>query len=93
MWDCPCRTLCLAMEMGDQDTVDNFMLNFEQRPHNEDGNIEPWRDDVPWPKEGEELIPLDSILMLDQCMKIELESKADDDDNGFTFMYESEEDC
>ena len=93
MWDCPCRTLCLAMEMGDQDTVDNFMLNFEQRPHNEDGNIEPWRDDVPWPKEGEELIPLDSILMLDQCMKIELESKADDDDNGFTFMYESEEEC
>ena len=82
------------MDRGDEAAVAEFMLNFEQRPHNEDGNIEPWRENIPWPKEGEDLIPLEDILALDTCMKIELDSRADvEDTSGFQFMYADEEEC
>lgn len=94
IWDCQCRDYCLALDRGDEAAVAEFMLNFEQRPHNEDGNIEPWRENIPWPKEGEDLIPLEDILALDTCMKIELDSRADvEDTSGFQFMYADEEEC
>lgn len=93
IWDCPIRSLCLAQDRDDTEECQLFMADFEQRPHNEDGNIEPWRENIPWPKEGEELIALDDILALDTCMKIELDSRADVADNdGFQFRY-YEEDC
>lgn len=74
------------------------MLEFEKRPRNEDGNIEPWRENTPWPdkidpatNEPYGLIPLEDILAMDEAMRIEFESKAsDDDNNGFKFMYESD---
>jgi hypothetical protein len=95
IWDCPIRDLCLAQDRGDNELCEEIMIHFEKRPRNEDGNIEPWRENTPWPErlqaEGKEVPTLDDILMLDQCMRIELDSKADDNDNGFQFYYE--EDC
>lgn len=94
IWDCPIRELCLAMDRGDNELCEEFMLQFEKRPHTEDGNIEPWRENIPWPEkltaEGKQVPLLEDILLLDQCMRIELDSKADDDDNGFQFYYEEE---
>lgn len=96
IWDCPIRDLCLAMDREDNELCTEIMLQFEKRPRNEDGNIEPWRENIPWPKvlaEKDETVPeLDEILALEQCMRIELDSKADDADTGFQFQY-YEEDC
>lgn len=98
MWDCPVRDWCIATNRKDQQAVDQFMLEFEKRPRNEDGNIEPWRENTPWPdkidpatNEPYGLIPLEDILAMDEAMRIEFESKtSDDDNNGFKFMYESD---
>ena len=98
IWDCPVRDWCLATDRGDQFAVDQFMLEYEKRPRNEDGNIEPWRENIPWPdkinpdtNQPYGLIELDKILALDESMKIELESLAsEDDNNGFKFMYEND---
>lgn len=91
IWDCPIRELCLAMDKEDNELCEEFMIQFEKRPRNEDGNIEPWRDNLPWPEklaeEGKKVPALEEILALDQCMRIELDSKADDDDNEFQFYY------
>ena len=96
IWDCPCRDLCLALDRKDEIAVDEFMQNFEQRPRNEDGNLDPWRENIPWPEklaaEGKTVPELDEILALDECMKIELESRASQEDtDGFKFMYGDEE--
>ena len=96
IWDCPCRDLCLALDRKDETAVNEFMQNFEQRPRNEDGNLDPWRENIPWPEklaaEGRAVPELDEILALDECMKIELESRASQEDtDGFKFMYGDEE--
>ena len=96
IWDCPCRDLCLALDRKDETAVNEFMQNFEQRPRNEDGNLDPWRENIPWPEklaaEGKTVPKLDEILALDECMKIELESRASQEDtDGFKFMYGDEE--
>ena len=96
IWDCPCRDLCLALDRKDEIAVNEFMQNFEQRPRNEDGNLDPWRENIPWPEklaaEGKTVPELDEILALDECMKIELESRASQEDtDGFKFMYGDEE--
>ena len=96
IWDCPCRDLCLALDRKDETAVNEFMQNFEQRPRNEDGNLDPWRENIPWPEklaaEGKSVPELDEILALDECMKIELESRASQEDtDGFKFMYGDEE--
>ena len=96
IWDCPCRDLCLALDRKDEVAVNEFMQNFEQRPRNEDGNLDPWRENIPWPEklaaEGKTVPELDEILALDECMKIELESRASQEDtDGFKFMYGDEE--
>ena len=96
IWDCPCRDLCLALDRKDETAVNEFMQNFEQRPRNEDGNLDPWRENIPWPEklaaEGKAVPELDEILALDECMKIELESRASQEDtDGFKFMYGDEE--
>jgi hypothetical protein len=97
IWDCPCRDLCLAMDRKDDVAIQEFMQGFEQRPRNEDGNLDPWRENIPWPEklmaEGKSVPELDEILSLDECMKIELESSASQEEtNGFQFMYGDEED-
>ena len=96
IWECPCRDLCLALDRKDETAVNEFMQNFEQRPRNEDGNLDPWRENIPWPEklaaEGKTVPELDEILALDECMKIELESRASQEDtDGFKFMYGDEE--
>ena len=96
IWDCPCRDLCLALDRKDETAVNEFMQNFEQRPRNEDGNLDPWRENIPWPEklaaESKTVPELDEILALDECMKIELESRASQEDtDGFKFMYGDEE--
>ena len=96
IWDCPCRDLCLALDRKDEIAVNEFMQNFEQRPRNEDGNLDPWRENIPWPEklaaESKTVPELDEILALDECMKIELESRASQEDtDGFKFMYGDEE--
>ena len=96
IWDCPCRDLCLALDRKDETAVNEFMQNFEQRPRNEDGNLDPWRENIPWPEklaaEGKTVPELDEILALDECMKIELESRASQEDtDGFKFMYGDKE--
>ena len=96
IWDCPCRELCLAMDRQDNEACEAFMTDFEQRPRNEDGNLDPWRENLPWPEklaaQGETVPELEDILALDECMKIELDSRAYQEDNdGFKFMYGDEE--
>ena len=96
IWDCPCRDLCLALDRKDEAAINEFMKNFEQRPRNEDGNLDPWRENIPWPEklaaEGKSVPELDEILALDECMKIELESRSSQEDtDGFKFMYGDEE--
>lgn len=49
IWDCPVRDWCLALDRGDDELVNEFMLNFEKRPHNEDGNVDEWRENIPYP--------------------------------------------
>lgn len=97
IWDCPIREYCLAMDRQDQVGMDEFMLQFEKRPHNEDGNVDSWRDNVPWPiagkyenKEGKwvELPSLEEIIDYDMNMTIELDSNRYAEENGFNFAYE-----
>lgn len=96
IWDCPYRELCLSMDRQDNEACEAFMADFEQRPRNEDGNLDPWRENLPWPEklaaQGETMPELEDILALDECMKIELDSRAYQEDNdGFKFMYGDEE--
>lgn len=50
IWDCPFRDPCLMMDNGQADEAERRLdENFEQRPREEDGNIDSWRKDIPWP--------------------------------------------
>lgn len=55
VWDCPFRDVCIKMDDGNEEEAQQILdFNFEQRPRTQDGNIEPWRENVPWPeKHGE----------------------------------------
>lgn len=89
IWDCPLRDICISMDRNDKATIEELMLNWEQRPRNEDGNLDPWRENIKWPKGNEDLIPIEEILSFDQCLKIEMGSQADQEETlGFQFYYE-----
>ena len=90
IWDCPFRDACIAMDKNEWDLYDEILKDYEPRPRNEDGNIDPWRENINWPKSEEDLVPLDQILNYAECMHIEFESKAEDS-SGFK-MYDYEED-
>jgi hypothetical protein len=90
IWECSIRDICIAQDKGDQETIDLAMSHYEKRPHTEDGNIEPWRENLHYPESEDDLIPLEDILMLDQCMRIELESSTEDT-SGFKFLYGEDE--
>lgn len=100
IWDCPVRDWCLAQDRGDTDVIEEFMRNFEKRPHNEDGNVEPWRENIPWPdengqyknKDGQlcDLPKLEEIIDYDLNMVIELDSDRFAKENTFSFNYEKE---
>ena len=50
IWDCNFREACLMMDRGqDKDAKIWLDTYFEPRPREEDGNIEPWRVNIPWP--------------------------------------------
>lgn len=50
IWDCPFRDACLMMDQGEADKVNAWLFaDFEPRPREEDGNIDPWRKNIPWP--------------------------------------------
>lgn len=50
IWDCPFRDACLMMDRGEEAQVAEWLeMNFEPRPREEDGNIDNWRDNIPWP--------------------------------------------
>lgn len=92
IWECPFRDACIALDRGDMDVVAETMAQYEKRPRNEDGNIDPWRENFKWPESDADLLPLEQILNFDPCMKIELGANADaEDTDAFTFYYE--EDC
>lgn len=90
IWDCPIRAICIAMDSGDQELIDKEMLNFEKRPRDEDGNIEEWRENLQYPETDADLIPIDDILLVDQCMNIQLNGSTAEADAGFHFMYEED---
>lgn len=90
IWDCPFREACIAMDKNDKEYYEEILRDYEPRPRDEDGNIDPWRANIKWPKSEEDLLPLDDILNFTTCMNIELNSSSENS-NGFQFMYE--EDC
>lgn len=89
IWDCPVRDACIAQDRGDQDTLELFLKDWEERPRNEDGNIDPWRENLPSAEAIREM-PLEEILDMAKCMTIELDSNSEE--SGFKFMYDDEDD-
>lgn len=89
VWDCPFREACIMMDMQDTYALAEFFREFEQRPHEENGNEDEWRTRIVWPEEGKELIPMDTVLDFDSTLVI---SEPDDEEptNGFEFYYEEE---
>jgi hypothetical protein len=50
IWDCPFRDACLMMEKGEEEQAQQWLNEgFEPRPREEDGNIDSWRVNIPWP--------------------------------------------
>jgi len=50
IWDCPFRDACLLTDQGNEAQARYWLdEGFEKRPREEDGNIEPWRENIPWP--------------------------------------------
>lgn len=101
IWDCPVRDWCLALDRNDTQTIEEFMRNFEKRPHNEDGNVDPWRENIPWPDENgmykdkdgnmKPLPSLEEIMDYDLNMTIELDSDRYASEGTFNFAYEEKE--
>jgi hypothetical protein len=89
IWDCPIREACIAMDREDQDTLEFFFKDWEERPRSEDGNIEDWRKRLPEP-ELVNRFSLEELLDAAKCMTIELESN--NNETGFTFMFDTDDD-
>lgn len=57
IWDCPFRDVCLMMDNGQEKEAEEFLnFHFEPRPRTQDGNIEPWRENIPWPEKYGEAV-------------------------------------
>lgn len=49
-WDCQFRDACMALEQQNPELAQSLLdEEFEERPREEDGNIEAWRERIPWP--------------------------------------------
>ena len=88
IWDCPVREACLAQDREDNDTLELFFKDWEERPRDEDGNVDPWREKLPSPAVIATL-PLDDILNAVECMTIQFDSNAEE--SGFKFLYDDED--
>ena len=91
-WDCPMRDACILMDQGDESALNEFLGEFEKRPHSEDGNQDEWRGVIAWPQIGAdgkpELISLDEVMEFDSTLDIQM---VEDEEGTFKFYYE--EDC
>lgn len=87
-WDCPFRDACIAMDSGDQFGYDEVLRGYEQRPHNQDGNIEEWRKNIQWTLEDGTLVPIEDVLEFDSGMLPEFNFEETED--GFKFLYEDD---
>lgn len=90
IWDCPIRDMCIAMDKKDDALVAKLMLDWEKRPRHEDGNADDWVANIPWPKDEQDLIPLEDILQPEVCMNIELDSLTEET-TGFKFLFAEED--
>lgn len=91
IWDCPVRDICLMEDRKEWDDIDQVLsLEWEERPRNEDGNIDPWRNNIPWPESEADWIPLDELLDKAQSQMLELDSQSFQGETGFEFLYERE---
>lgn len=87
-WDCPFRDACIMQDNGQEEELQAWLdLNFEERPREEDGNIDPWRENIPWPDspQGEALTTLISQMEVEaeQVLNLILPEKYQnmEDDN------------
>lgn len=89
-WDCPFRDACILTDMQDNYALSEFFREFEQRPHEEDGNEDDWRNHIEWPDAEHPLVPIEKVLDFDSTLVV---SEADEEEpsTGFEFYYE--EDC
>lgn len=50
IWDCPFREACIMIDKGQHEQAERWLqLEFEQRPKEEEGNVQEWRERIPWP--------------------------------------------
>ncbi|MNM08175.1 PD-(D/E)XK nuclease superfamily protein [compost metagenome] len=50
IWDCEFRDACMKMDNGQvEEAKRELAVMYEPRPREEDGNIDPWRENIPWP--------------------------------------------
>lgn len=83
IWDCPFRDACLMIDKGQEGQAYKWLQEyFEPRPREEDGNIQEWRERIPWPDtpQGEALkVELEQIeLSANQTLNIILPDKYKD---------------
>lgn len=86
-WDCPMRDACILMDQNDDDALSEFMMNFEKRPHTDDGNADAWRDAIDWTSPAS--MAIEDIIGFDATLNIDFGDEGPED--GFKFYYE--EDC
>lgn len=91
IWDCPIRDMCLMEDREEFNDI-NIILEkeWEERSRVEDGNIDPWRENIKWPEADENLVPIDQLIDTTQQLTLEIDSQASQGETGFTFMYEKE---
>lgn len=89
IWDCPFRDACIMTDMMDSSALAEFLMGYEQRPHEENGNHDEWRDRIVWPVSEEAMIPMDEVLSFNAALVLDM--GEDTPVNEFEFYYE--EDC
>ncbi|MNW42656.1 PD-(D/E)XK nuclease superfamily protein [compost metagenome] len=67
IWDCPFRDACMMMDNGQLKQAEAWINeNFAPRPREEDGNIDRWRENIPWPDSpmGNAVVALEEEMSL-----------------------------
>lgn len=55
-WDCPFKEACILEEQGNVEEAKKWLHeNFEPRPHEENGEVDPWRVNINWPEQPVDL--------------------------------------
>lgn len=83
IWDCPFRDACLMMDKGEYAQAQAWLAEeFEPRPREEDGNIDSWRERIPWPETDQgkalEVLAAEMELSADKMLNIILPDKYKD---------------